>query len=107
VDPGLARERQYWRAAAALELGRSSEALAEAERGLALLGDMSNDELRWRLAALGTLALRARGEHEKARGMFSVTEQALQRLRSDWPNGVEAYETRPDLAELKARLGPA
>ena len=107
VDPGLARERQYWLAAAALELGRSSDALAEAERGLALLGDMSNDELRWRLAAMGTLALRARGEHEKARGMFFVTEQALQRLRSDWPNGVEAYEKRPDLAELKARLGPA
>ena len=106
-DPALTRERQYWRAVAALELGRASDALAEAERGLELLGDMSNDELRWRLASLGTLALRALGDPGKARGMFAVAEHALQRLRSDWPNGVEAYEKRPDLAELKARLGLA
>jgi tetratricopeptide (TPR) repeat protein/predicted Ser/Thr protein kinase len=107
VDPALSRERQYWRAAAALERGRASGALAEAERGLELLGDMSNDELRWRLAALGTLALRALGEPEKARATLTAAERALQRLRTGWPNGVEAYEKRPDLAELKARLGPS
>jgi tetratricopeptide (TPR) repeat protein len=107
VDPALARERQYWRAAAALKLGRASEALAEAARGQELLGGMSNDELRWRLAALGTLALRALGEPEKARGAFAAAGQALQRLRSSWPDGIDTYEKRPDLAELKARLGPA
>ena len=41
---------------------RRRQALAEAERGLELLGEMSNDELRWRLAAVGTLALRAAGK---------------------------------------------
>jgi tetratricopeptide (TPR) repeat protein len=104
VDLALARERQYWRSAAALELGRASEAVKEAERGLALLGGLSNDELRWRLSAVGTLALRALGEPEKARAMLAEAERALQRLRTGWPSGVEAYEKRPDLAELKARL---
>ena len=54
--PSFASERHYWRAAAALERGRAAVALAEAERGLSLLGALSNDELRWRLAALGALA---------------------------------------------------
>ncbi len=81
--------------------------MKEAERGLALLGDLSNDELRWRLSAVGTLALRARGEAEKARAMLAEAERALQRVRTGWPNGVEAYEKRADLAELKARLGPS
>jgi len=86
-------------------MGRASEAVQEAERGLALLGNLSNDELRWRLSAVGTLALQALGEPEKARAMLAETERALQRLRAGWPSGVEAYEQRPDLAELKARLG--
>ena len=107
VDPALARERQYWRAAASLELGRASEALAEAERGLELLGDMSNDELRWRLAALGAIAARALAHADKARAMHATTDEALARLRSNWTSGVGIYEKRPDLAELKARLGPA
>jgi hypothetical protein len=105
--PAIVRERQYWRAAAALERGRAVAALGEAERGLALLGEMSNDELRWRLAAIGTLALRAMGEGDRAREMRGRAESALARLRSDWPDGVGTYERRPDLAELKARLGPA
>ena len=82
-------------------------ALAEAERGLALLGEMSNDELRWRLAAIATLALRAMGESDRAREMRGRAESALARLRSDWPDGFGTYERRPDLAELKTRLGPA
>ena len=107
VDPALARERQYWRAAMLLQLGNATGALAEAERGLQLVGEMSNDELRWRLAALGTLALRAMGDSGRERDMLGRAGQALARLRSNWPTGIEAYEKRPDLAELKARLGPA
>ena len=107
ADPTTVRERQYWLAATALEQGRAAEALAEAERGLALLGEKSNDELRWRLTALGTLALRATGDTGRGREMRARTEQALARMRSDWPNGVEAYQKRPDLAELITRLGPA
>jgi tetratricopeptide (TPR) repeat protein len=107
VVPTTARERQYWLAATALEQGKAAAALAEAERGLALLEERSNDELRWRLAALGTLALRATGDTDRAREMRARADQAFARLQSDWPDGVEIYEKRPDLAELKARLGPA
>ena len=107
VAPALARERQYWRAATAIEQGKAAVALAEAERGLALLGEMSNDELRWRLAAIGALALRAMGESDRAREMRGRAESALARLRSDWPDGIGTYERRPDLAELKTRLGRA
>jgi len=107
VSPALARERQYWRAAAAYERGRLAAALADAEHGLALLGEMSNDELRWRLATIGTLALRALGDVDRAGEMRGRADGALARLRARWPSGVEIYEKRPDLAELKARLGPA
>ena len=107
VDPAPARERQYWLAATAIEQGKAAQALAEAERGLELLGEMSNDELRWRLAAVGTLALRAEGKADRARELRSLADKALVRLRSDWPNGLDTYEKRPDLAELITRLGPA
>jgi tetratricopeptide (TPR) repeat protein len=107
ADPAPARERQYWLAATALEQGKAAQALAEAERGLELLGEMSNDELRWRLAAVGTLALRAAGKADRARELRALADKALVRLRSDWPNGLDTYEKRPDLAELITRLGPA
>jgi tetratricopeptide (TPR) repeat protein len=103
--PSFVGEWHYWRAAAALERGRAATALAEAERGLALLGEMSNDELRWRLAAIGALALRAMGEADRAREMRGRAESAIARLRSGWPNGVDLYLQRPDLAELASRLG--
>ena len=82
-------------------------ALAEAERGLQCVGDSSNDELRWRLSAIATLALRALGETDRARELRALADKALVRLRSDWPNGLDTYEKRPDLAELITRLGPA
>jgi hypothetical protein len=106
IAPVSARERQFWLAATALERGQASVALARAERGLQLLGDLPNDELRWRLAALAALALQAQGERDRARDMSGRATQALGRLRSSWPTGIEAYEKRPDLAKLRARLGP-
>ena len=82
---------------------RRRSALAEAERGLELLGEMSNDELRWRLAAVGAVAPRSRGQADKARAMRASARKALVRLRSDWPDGVDNYQKRPDLAELIGR----
>jgi len=107
VPSGLAGERQYWRAATMLQLRDATAAAAEAERGLQLVGETPNDELRWRLAAIGALALRDLGESDRARDMSGRAWQALGRLRSGWPTGIEAYEKRSDLAELKARLGPS
>jgi tetratricopeptide (TPR) repeat protein len=103
--PSLVRERQYWQAAAALARGRAAAALAEAERGLSLLGEISNDELRWRLASLGAVAARSLGQADKARAMQASAREALARLRSDWPGGVDIYLKRPDLAELRSWLG--
>jgi tetratricopeptide (TPR) repeat protein len=101
----FAGERHYWRAAAALERGRAAVALAEAERGLALIGTLPNDELRWRLAALGAAAARSLGQADTGRAMRASAQEALARLRSDWPAGVDLYLQRPDLAELASRLG--
>jgi hypothetical protein len=70
-----------------------------------MLGEMSNDELRWRLAAIGALALRAMGEADAGRAMRASAQEALARLRSDWPAGIDLYLQRPDLAELTSRLG--
>jgi hypothetical protein len=107
TDPETSRERQYWLAAAALERGSAAAALAEAARGLALLGELSNDELRWRLAALGAIAARVLRQADTARTMRATADEALARLRAAWPADVETYERRPDLAELAKRLGPA
>ena len=103
--PSFAGERHYWRAAAALERGRAAGALAEAQRGLALIGTLPNDELRWRLAALGAAAARSLGQADTGRAMRASAQEALARLRSDWPGGVDLYLQRPDLAELASRLG--
>jgi tetratricopeptide (TPR) repeat protein len=103
----FAGERYYWRAAAALERGRAAAALTEAERGLALLGKLPNDELRWRLAALGAASARSLGQADTGRAMRASAQEALARLRSDWPAGVDLYLQRPDLAELTSRLGPS
>ena len=105
--PPFAGERHYWRAAAALERGRAAAALAEAERGLVLLGKLPNDELRWRLAALGAVSARSLGQADTGRAMRASAQEALARLRSDWPAGVDLYLQRPDLAELTSRLGPS
>ena len=104
-DRSLVGEWNYWRAAAALERGRAADALAGAQRGLARLGELPNDELRWRLAALGAAAARSLGQAETDRAMRVSAQEALARLRSDWPAGLDLYLQRPDLAGLVSRLG--
>ena len=103
--PWFVGEWHYWRAAAALQRGRAVLALAEAERGLALIGSLPNDELRWRLAALRAAAARSLGQADTNRAMRASAQEALARLRSDWPVGVDLYLQRPDLAELASRIG--
>ena len=106
VEPALARERQYWLAATAIEQGKAAMALAEAERGLALLGEMSNDELRWRLAALGTLAFAHSGETDRAREMRGP-RKARSRVCVRLAGRLRHLRERPDLADSRPRLGPA
>ena len=99
ADQVAARERQYWLAAAALRHGDGANSAVEAERGLALLGDLPNDELRWRLAAVGAAAARQRGDSAAASRLASASREALGRLRTIWKTDLDAYERRPDLAE--------
>ena len=103
--PWFVAEWHYWRAAAALERGRADHALAGAQLGLARLGELPNDELRWRLAALGATAARSLRQAEADRAMRTSAREALARLRSDWPAGIDLYLQRPDLAGLVSRLG--
>jgi len=105
MAPVLARERQYWLAATALARGRARDALAEAERGLQMAGDASNDERRWRLAAVGAIAAQTLGDAGRARELRRRTTEALGRLRASWRGDIKEYERRPDLSELKTRTG--
>ena len=104
IEPSLARERHYWLAAAALQRGEDTRAIAEAADGLALLGSMSNDELRWRLAAIGGLALRKAGNAPRLPEMTTTSQQAVERLRAQWKADFGPYERRMDLAELRKRI---
>lgn len=104
ADPSLARERRYWRAAAALQRQDGKTALAEADQGLAQLGTLPNDELRWRLAAVGALAATRLGNTARAAELDAVTRRAVDRIRSAWKDDFDPYARRPDLADLRNRI---
>ena len=99
----LARERHYWLAAAALERGDPQGALTEVTQGLALLGTMSNDELRWRLAAIGASAARELRNQALEREMFDSARTAFDRVRAGWKVDFNSYQQRADLLSLRKR----
>jgi tetratricopeptide (TPR) repeat protein len=105
AEPVVARERQYWLAAAALGRGDARAALAGAEHGLELLGTVPNDELRWRLAAVGAAAAAQLRDGPAAASLQARMTRALEQLRANWPGGLGTYERRPDLVELRTRVG--
>jgi hypothetical protein len=104
-EPATARERHYWRAAAALQRDDARAALDEATQGLAQLGAMSNDELRWRLAAVGALAARRTGDATRAAELDATARRALAQLRGDWKTDFDSYARRFDIADLRSRAG--
>jgi tetratricopeptide (TPR) repeat protein len=104
-DPALMREFHYWRAAAALERNDSHSALTEAVAGLKLLGDIGNDELRWRLSGVAALAARRAGNAREGRRLAEVARAAFDRVKTSWNGDFASYERRPDLAALRDRLG--
>jgi tetratricopeptide (TPR) repeat protein len=99
--PGVTRERQYWRAAAALERREYGAALKEAAHGLELLGDTPNDELRWRLATVGSVAATHLGDEARRTELAALAHRATQSLAAGWPAEYESYAQRPDLARLR------
>jgi hypothetical protein len=101
IEAAAARERQYWYAAAALRRRDMARALADAVKGLDLLGTKSNDELRWRLATVAAAAARHRGDQQEANEFKRTAAEAYERLRLSYQNDFVTYQQRPDLVELK------
>ena len=105
AEASLERERCYWMSAAALRRRDPATASTEARRGLDSLGDLPNDELRWRLAALAAAAATEEGDDESAARMAQTAGAALRRLRDAWTDGDEgSYAARQDLVELRERV---
>ena len=99
----MVRERRYWTAFAALEQGKFDQALLEADAGLAALGTMPHDELRWRLAAVGKAAAQAGKNAARASALDATARAALDRVRTAWKTDTESYFRRPDLEYLRKR----
>lgn len=104
LDPTLIRERHYWLAAAALRRKDAPAAIVETGQGLAVLGSLANDDLRWRLAGVGALAADQLGDEKKVAEWSASSKAALERIRSSWGGGFGAYADRRDLAGLRKKL---
>ena len=101
VDAGLRREQYYWIALSALQLRDWPFALSEAQAGLDLLARKPNDELRWRLAAVGAVAARELGNRDIVAPLSDTMRSALQRLQAQWGADFAAYGQRKDLLDLR------
>ena len=101
TDPATARERQYWTAATALARGDTGSAIAAASAGIEQATRIGNDELAWRMAAIGTAAARLAGDGERRRTFRAIAVEARTRIRTSWGDHVRRYEQRPDLIELR------
>ncbi len=105
VPPALWRERQYWRAATALSAGISIRALELVKRGLERNAGIGNDELEWRLAAVGCVAAGQLKSTEEEQALRARASAALARIRSGWGTLSGDYDKRPDLVELRKVAG--
>ena len=77
----------------------------EVKQGLTLLGNISNDELRWRLAAIGAVAARMTGDEKAMADFTAAARTSLGRVRSAWNADFQTYEQRADLIYLRKRSG--
>ena len=66
-----------------------------------MLSRVGNDELQWRLAAVGLIAAHALHESDQEATMRARATEALSRIRQHWGQYVGPYESRPDLTELR------
>ena len=99
--PATLRELAYWRAARALHSRKFDDAFAGATQGLVAAKRIRNDELQWRLAAIGAVAARQLGRSEDARSLQTEAGQSLARLQAAWGPAAREYLRRPDLLELR------
>ncbi len=103
LDPTVARERIYWTASAALQRSDWQAAYSQASAGLTLLGNRSNDELRWRLATISAIAARRLGNESIVAGLINTARTALDRVEAHWQADFASYRQRPDLVDLIRR----
>ena len=101
VAPATLRELAYWRAVRALHSRKFDDAFAAATEGLIEAKRIRNDELHWRLAAIGAVAARQLGRSEDARSLQTQAGQSLARLQAAWGSAAREYLSRSDLLELR------
>jgi tetratricopeptide (TPR) repeat protein len=101
TDPATVRERQYWTAATALARGDTRGAIDVASAGVEQATRIGNDELAWRMAAVGAAAARLAADGERRRTFRATAVAARARIRTSWGDHVRRYEQRPDLIELR------
>jgi tetratricopeptide (TPR) repeat protein len=101
----LQRESIYWDALARLTAGKPQEALTAVPPAIEAATRLGNDELHWRLAAVGAAAARALGRSEQERALRAAAAASLGRLRTAWAAEAAPYEKRPDVTELKRLSG--
>ena len=107
TSAGSAGEWAYWRAAAALERQQPALALEEVNRALGVHGPPPPDEVRWRLAALGSVAARELKNAELATQLGEMSQEAVERLRATWKGDFAEYGKRSDVVYLIRRAGQA
>ncbi len=103
-QPDLNRELHYWTALDAHARGDDRRALALAADGVALAQKVANDELTWRLAAVGVMAAGSVGDHDAALRMRDAATAARQRLIEKWQTDLTQYDSRADLTALRREM---
>jgi tetratricopeptide (TPR) repeat protein/tRNA A-37 threonylcarbamoyl transferase component Bud32 len=103
LPPATGRERQYWIALTYQTRGDIQRSLDAASEGLRSLTNLAHDELRWRLAAVGTIAARAAADVEAERVMHAAAAESLSQIKTHWGEFATRYTSRPDLAELRKK----
>ena len=98
-------EPRYWVAYADLLVGDHQSALKAAEESLADAKVTSSAEVEWRLAAIGAAAARGLKDAARSTALSQRAHQARSRLRLQWKDGLQGYESRADLVDIVRRSG--
>ena len=91
VEPALDRERRYWLGLAALHRNEPDAVVRNVNHALKSLGGVPNDELRWRLAALGVAATRQIEDKARRTAFVQLYVKALNGVRTGWKGEAPMY----------------
>jgi len=105
ADDVLVADRDYWVGMAKLAARDFAGADAAASEGLGRLGAMSNDEVRWRLTAVGAAAALGRGDTGPARQRADNAMKTLNLTRQQLGEQARSYDSRRDLVYLRKLAG--